>query len=424
LVVRPAALVQEPLKVAPVVSVVCVWLPVQVTGVLSVSVPDVAMVILLVYQPFEPSVPAAESTAVGPDLSILIPVRVLEAVFPARSAHVPVTDRFVPSVESVCVMGEATTPEPPSVQVQEAVTSVLFHPAPLGAVMVLKVIVGGTLSMRTVVFAEVVEFPALSWAVQFRTVVPVPVTVIVPLADAVLRPVTPLKPTVPPETRVQLRDPTDDVPSVAVTVPVIGLALNQPVPKLTVTAGAVLSMLMPFRVLEAVFPATSVQVPVTDWFAPSVVTDWVTGDVVPDPPVSVQVQLTVTFVLFQPAPLAAGARVPVLITGTTESMRTVVFGEVVVLLVSCALQVKTVAPWPFTVIVPLAECVFKPVTPPRLTVPPETRLQVRDVIKPASVAVTVPVAGLFLNQPLFPFGVNVMVTDGATLSVRVISRLF
>jgi hypothetical protein len=275
LVVRPAALVQEPLNVAPVVSVVWDWVTgVQVTGVLRVSVPVEVMVTLLVYQPFAPSVPEGVRMAVGPVLSILMPVRVLEAVFPARSAQVPVTERFVPSVESVCVTGEATTPDPPtlSVQVQEAVTSVLFHPAPLGAVMVLKVIVGGTLSMRTVVFAEVVEFPALSWVVQFRTVVPVPVTVIVPLADAVLRPVTPLKPTVPPETRVQLRDPTDDVPSVAVTVPVIGEALNQPVPKLTVTAGAVLSMLMPVWVLDAVLPALSVQVPVTDWFAPSVVT--------------------------------------------------------------------------------------------------------------------------------------------------------
>ena len=42
--VRPASLVQEPLKAAPVVSVSCVWSGVQVVGSLRSSLPDVLMV--------------------------------------------------------------------------------------------------------------------------------------------------------------------------------------------------------------------------------------------------------------------------------------------------------------------------------------------------------------------------------------------
>ena len=72
-VVRPAAFVQEPLKVVPLLSVESVCRAVQVTGVLMESVPVVVMVTLLVYQPLLPSVPDGVSTAVGPVLSILIP---------------------------------------------------------------------------------------------------------------------------------------------------------------------------------------------------------------------------------------------------------------------------------------------------------------------------------------------------------------
>jgi hypothetical protein len=74
-----------------------------------------------------------------------------------------------------------------------------------------------------------------------------------------------------------------------------------------VSVGAVLSTLIPLTVAVAVLPATSIAVPVTDWFAPSS-TD--TGAVqpptaMPEPP-SVHVKDTVTSVLFQPAPFAAG----------------------------------------------------------------------------------------------------------------------
>jgi hypothetical protein len=137
------------------------------------------------------------------------------------------------------------------VQVQLTVTLALFQPAPFAAGRrLLKVITGATVSIRTVVFAEVVWFPTASWALQFKTVEPCPVTVIVPLADPVPIPVTPDKATVPPDTRVQVREATDML-SVAVTVPVAGLAVNQPLGlgvKVTVTVGLVLSDIVMFRV--------------------------------------------------------------------------------------------------------------------------------------------------------------------------------
>jgi hypothetical protein len=73
-----------------------------------------------------------------------------------------------------------------------------------------------------------------------------------------------------------------------------------------VTVGLVLSMLTTTEV-EAELPALSTAVPMTDWFAPSVESvveveqDWMPESA------SMQVYVTVTFSLFQPLALAAGA---------------------------------------------------------------------------------------------------------------------
>ena len=85
--------------------------------------------------------------------------------------------------------------------------------------------------------------------------------------------------------------------------------------------GGVLSM---FKVTlaEAELPATSTAVPDTVWFSPSVVT--VIGEVhwaMPDK-VSLQLKLTVTFVLFQPFALACGLEDAVMV-GRVLSMLTV-----------------------------------------------------------------------------------------------------
>ena len=68
-VLRPASLVQEPVKSSPVVSSVWAWSTVHTTGSLMLSVPFVLTATLLVYHPFAPSVPVAVSVAEGAVLS-------------------------------------------------------------------------------------------------------------------------------------------------------------------------------------------------------------------------------------------------------------------------------------------------------------------------------------------------------------------
>ena len=70
--------------------------------------------------------------------------------------------------------------------------------------------------------------------------------------------------------------------------------------------GAVLSILMPLCVFDAVLPALSVQVPIELKAAPSTVKVWLTVGLTAPDVASLQLQLAVTFVLFQPAPFAAG----------------------------------------------------------------------------------------------------------------------
>src|SRR4051794_31210729 len=79
---------------------------------------------------------------------------------------------------------------------------------------------------------------------------------------------------------------------------------------MTVTSGASRSMLMPLIVLVLVRPALSTDVPTTLWFAPLVASVFgASHEATPDV-ASVQVNVAVTAVLFQPRGLAAGVRVP------------------------------------------------------------------------------------------------------------------
>src|SRR5450830_1192764 len=95
-----------------------------------------------------------------------------------------------------------------------------------------------------------------------------------------------------------------------------GVALSKAIP------GAVLSMLMPPWVLMAdVLPARSAHVPEADRSAPSVLRVWLTvASTTPEPPGSVQFHVTVTAVLFHPAPLAAGVALAKAMTGAVLSM--------------------------------------------------------------------------------------------------------
>lgn len=186
-------------------------------------------------------------------------------------------------------------PEPESAQVKFTVTFELFHPLALGAGEATAVIVGGVLSIFTErVAAEVL--PALSMTD--------PVTGVVPSAV-----------TVTAAGQVPAR-PESASEQVKVTVT---FELFQP---LAFGAGdcsavmieGVLSRLI-VTLVVAVFPAVSVAVPETTWFAPSVLTITGDGQVCIGLLPAVQVNVTVTFELFQPLAFGPGEATAVIVGG-------------------------------------------------------------------------------------------------------------
>lgn len=95
-------------------------------------------------------------------------VSVADAVLPARSAAVPLTSWFAPSVVTVIGAGQLATPEVLSTQVKLTVTSLWFQPARLGWGVIVGDNVGGVLSMLSVTEVLAV-FPARSTAVPETT---------------------------------------------------------------------------------------------------------------------------------------------------------------------------------------------------------------------------------------------------------------
>src|SRR5919108_286340 len=85
--------------------------------------------------------------------------------------------------------------------------------------------------------------------------------------------------------------------------------------------GAVLSILIPEAVAEALLPALSEQLPVADSAVPSLVNVTTGLQLAMPDSASVPSKLTVTSVLFQPAPLADGIGVAVTV-GAVLSMFT------------------------------------------------------------------------------------------------------
>src|SRR5215471_2331414 len=78
----------------------------------------------------------------------------------------------------------------------------------------------------------------------------------------------------------------------------------------------------------AVFPAMSVACPETFWLWPSLATVcWPEQLATPDR-LSTQLKLTVTLLLFHPAPLGAGAAVAVMVGGVLSMLKTVLTGVV------------------------------------------------------------------------------------------------
>ena len=87
-----------------------------------------------------------------------------------------------------------------------------------------------------------------------------------------------------------------------------------------VMIGGVLSNLTVTDVLS-LFPALSVAVPETTWFAPSLVKVWAGGQTATPDVASLHMKVTVTLVLFQPAALGAGDTIA-LIAGRSLSTPT------------------------------------------------------------------------------------------------------
>jgi hypothetical protein len=85
----------------------------------------------------------------------------------------------------------------------------------------------------------------------------------------------------------------------------------------SVMVGGVLSMLS-VTPSAAVFPALSVAVPETTWFAPSVVTVCGGGPVATPDSASAQTNVTVTFVLFHPAALGGGTMDAAMVGGVVS----------------------------------------------------------------------------------------------------------
>ncbi len=177
---------------------------------------------------------------------MLMPLSDTLAVLPARSTHVPVTDRPAPS-PTVTGDGVPATPDRASEQVKLTVTGSLFQPYRLGWTFLELVMLGGVRSIFIPIIVAEFVFPALS--------VQIPATDFPwPSADRANG----------------LEDEaTPDKESVHAKLTVTVL-LFQPLALaegdlLPIMVGGVRSMFMLPTVTRAVFPALSVQVPVTDW---------------------------------------------------------------------------------------------------------------------------------------------------------------
>ena len=95
---------------------------------------------------------------------------------------------------------------------------------------------------------------------------------------------------------------------------VLRLMVDPLVGEAMVTVGGVLSKLMLTDVF-ATLPALSMAVPETDWLTPSLVTVCGGEQVATPEAESAQVNVTVGFVLFQPAPFGAGETAAVIVGG-------------------------------------------------------------------------------------------------------------
>src|SRR5262245_10983603 len=90
-----------------------------------------------------------------------MPLRTSDPVLPALSMQPVLTTWFAPSKVIVLEGGGVAIPEPVSVQLQFAVTSVLFHPASLGAGVSPVNVMVGSVASRLIVTDRVLVPAAL-----------------------------------------------------------------------------------------------------------------------------------------------------------------------------------------------------------------------------------------------------------------------
>ena len=172
------------------------------------------------------------------------------------------------------------------------------HPAAVGSGATVAEIVGAVLSMLSVTLAAAV-LPAVSVAVPLTTW-PAPSVV---------------------TTRGAGHEAIPDRSSAQTNVTVV-LPFSHPVAvgsgaMVAEIVGAVLSMLS-VTLAAAVLPALSTAVPVTTWPCPSVLTSREAGHVATPDPESLHAKLTWTSVRFQPAALAAGDALAVMVGGVVS----------------------------------------------------------------------------------------------------------
>jgi len=204
----------------------------------------------------------------------------------------------MPWEETVCGGEHEAIAETLGLQVNVTVTLESFHPAVFGTGETDAEMVGFACSRFTLADA-VAEFPAMSVAVPETGW----------FAPSV-------------ENRVeegQVAIPDNE--SLQVKLTVTGL-VSHPLEfgageRFGITVGGVLSSLIT-TVAVPVAPAASVTVPLTGMVAPSVEMSCGEGQLVIGAPPGVQVKLTVTFVLFQPAELGPGEGVAMMVGGVFE----------------------------------------------------------------------------------------------------------
>src|ERR1700722_1025575 len=224
------------------------------------------------------------------------------AVAPAASVTVPLTGILAPSVEMICGVGQLVIGAAPGagVHVKLTITFVLFQPAALGSGATTAMICGGTSEMFTVNCVEAV-FPATSVTVPLATWFAPGVAILCAGGHAAT----------PESVSAHMKlTVTDELFHPAVFGAGEGLA---------VMVGGVLSMLTVAHASSEEFPAASTACPQRDWFAPSVATATGGGQVLTPDPLSKQVNVTVTLVLFHPAAFGRG-KTETAIVGTVVSV--------------------------------------------------------------------------------------------------------